>query len=232
MNFLWDIVLRAEWQGKKEEEMFFRQAEEYSPFYEPSFPCINEQPPDSGLIELNLLYRFSDIFQEILAPGSDRGEYEEFRAYFVDAALHAILFTDLRHGLSKRDVYIRRIRQDLCEGIFWEEAALRFRAIDFREQSRLAALLLVQMETGSSLDIFRRAVLILHPDAMLYQMKSERKKLLLYLSGEKTEKRENAMKFIQDVFLPVGFELRIFWQYHFGVIGVEETMRPDETALY
>ncbi len=235
MNFLWDIVLRAQEQGWKEEELFFRQAKEYSPFFEPSFSCVNEQQIDSGTIELNLLYRFADMFQDILAPehiGLKEDEYEEFRMFFVDAVLHAVLYTDLRHGLSKRDLYIRKIREELLDGTFWKGAVRAFRQIEHLKQNRLAALLLSQMETGSSLIIFRRSVLILYPEAMLYQMRYERKKLLLYLSSRKTEAGEQIMQFVQDLFLPVGFELRIFWQYHFGVIGIEDTMKLDETALY
>lgn len=235
MNFLWDIVLCAQEQGWKEEELFFRQAQEYSPFFEPSFSCVNEQQIDSGTIELNLLYRFADMFQDILAPehiGLKEDEYEEFRMFFVDAVLHAVLYTDLRHGLSKRDLYIRKIREELLDGTFWKGAVRAFRQIEHLKQNRLAALLLSQMETGSSLIIFRRSVLILYPEAMLYQMRYERKKLLLYLSSRKTEAGEQIMQFVQDLFLPVGFELRIFWQYHFGVIGIEDTMKLDETALY
>lgn len=235
MNFLWDIVLRAQEQGWKEEELFFRQAQEYSPFFEPSFSCINEQQIDSGTIELNLLYRFADMFQDILAPehiGLKEEEYEEFRMFFADAVLHAVLYTDLRHGLSKRDLYIRKIREELLDGTFWKGAVRAFRQIERLKQNRLAALLLSQMETGSSLIIFRRAVLILYPEAMLYQMRYERKKLLLYLSSRKTDAGEQIMQLVQDLFLPTGFELRIFWQYHFGVIGIEDTMKLDETALY
>ena len=40
------------------------------------------------------------------------------------------------------------------------------------------------------------------------------------------------MQFVKDMFLPIGFELRIFWQYHFGIIGIDATMKLDEMALY
>ena len=66
MNFLWDIALRAKEQGFKKEELFFKQAEEYSPYFEQSFSCVNETKVTSPVIESNLLYRFADIFQDIL----------------------------------------------------------------------------------------------------------------------------------------------------------------------
>jgi len=97
--------------GKKEADLFFVQAEEYSPFFEQSFPCVNETEVTGNVIELNLLYRFADIFQAILSPelaeelAGAENDYSEFRTYLIDAALHALLYTDLRTGLTKREVY-------------------------------------------------------------------------------------------------------------------------------
>ena len=105
MNFMWDMAIRAGEQGRPEQELFFCQAKEYSPFFEPAFPCLNETKVENGRIELNLLYRFADIFQDILAwEGEDRetGAYAQFREFFIDAVLHAILYTDLRDGLTRR----------------------------------------------------------------------------------------------------------------------------------
>lgn len=107
-----------------------------------------------------------------------------------------------------------------------------FCEIDHHKQGRLATLLLTQMETGSSLIVFRRAVLVLYPDAMLYQIKSEKKRLLLYLKDKKDETGEKKIRFVKDMFLPIGFELRVFWEYHFGIIGIDETMKLDEMAIY
>ena len=42
MNFIWDIALRAKESGIKEEDLFFEQAEDYSPYYEQSFSVINQ----------------------------------------------------------------------------------------------------------------------------------------------------------------------------------------------
>lgn len=235
MNFLWDMVLRARRQGRKEEELFLRQAKEYSPFFEQAFDCINETDIRSGVIEVNLLYRFADIFQDLLNPescGIEGSQYEEFRQYLMDAMLHVLLFSDLRHGLSKREIYISRLLKELREGTYWREAAKEFALIDEDKQNRLAALLLTQMEAGSSLERFRSALRILYPNAILYQLKEERKKLLLYLEEKEEEQGKRMLGLVQDLFLPIGFELRVFWKYHFGIMGVEATMQLDEIALY
>ncbi|PXV86910.1 hypothetical protein C8E03_111110 [Lachnotalea glycerini] len=230
MNFLWDIVLRAQSSKKKEEDLFFTQAAECSPFYEQSFSCINENLVDENEIELNLLYRFTDIFQEILAE--DGKEFCEFKKYLIDVVLHILLYTDLRHGLSIREIYIRKLTQELLNGTFWEEGAKKFQMIPLQKQKRLATLVLSQIQTGSSLLIFRRSVLILFPDAILYQVKADRKKLLLYLTDAQEDHKKSMIQFVQDMFLPLSYNIRIFWEYHFGIIGVEGTMRIDELAIY
>lgn len=230
MNFMWDIALQAQTQGRAEEELFFCQAQEYSPFYEQAFSCLNETEVPEGRIELNLFVRFASIFQELLAREGE--EASAFGEYLTDAALHTLLYTDLRRGLSKRDIYIRKIRQELEQGIFWGDAAEVFREISLEKRNRLAALVLTQMQTGSSLMVFRRAVKVLFPEAILYQIRADRRKLLLYLSGGKTQQREEGLKLIQDLFLPMSYELRTFWQYHFGIIGVEDAMQIDEIAIY
>lgn len=230
MNFLWDIVLRAQSCNRKEEELFFVQAEEYSPFYEQAFDYINENCVYTNEIELNLLYRFADIFQDILAE--DGRELQEFKKYMIDVVLHILLYTDLRHGLSIREIYIRKLTEELSDGTFWREGAKVFRLISPQKQNRLATLVLSQMQTGSSLLIFRRAVLILFPAAILYQVKADRKKLLLYLQDKPEDYKKRMIQFAQDMFLPLSYNIRIFWEYHFGIIGVEGTMNIDELAIY
>jgi len=230
LNFLWDIVLRAQSCGKKEEDMFFMQATECSPFYEQSFSCINEDSVEANEIELNLLYRFADVFQEVLAE--DGTELQEFKKYLIDTVLHILLYTDLRHGLSIREIYIRRLTEELLNGSFWEAGAKEFQLIPPQKQKRLATLVLSQMQTGSSLLIFRRSVLILFPDAIVYQVKEDRKKLLLYLMDKPEDHKKRMIQFVQDMFLPLSYNIRIFWEYHFGIIGVEGTMNIDELAIY
>ena len=230
MNFLWDIALRAKQQGIGEEELFFCQAEEYSPFYEQSFSCLNETKIYNHEIELNLLFRFASIFEYLLAEEVE--DYPEFKKYLIDAALHMILYTDLRHGVTKRDIHIRKIREEMEKGIFWRDAAEEFKLISYEKRNRLATLILNQIQTGSSVMAFRRGILVLFPDAMLYQIKADRKKLLLYLKESKTEVNERILQLVQDMFLPISYELRVFWKYHFGIIGVDGAMKIDEIALY
>lgn len=230
MDLLWDIALRARQQGMQEADLFFVQAQEYSPFYEQSFPCINETQVHDGTIELNLLYRFAEIFEDIMAQ--DAQEMPQLNRYLIDAALHVILDSDLHHGMTRRDVYILRLLYEMEQGIYWKEAAGHLDAIPVKDRNRIAALMLGQIQTGSSLRTFCRGLRLAYPDAVLYQIRTDRKKLLLYLKEGCTCQNEEKLSLIRDLFLPIGYDLRVFWQHHFGIIGVDEAMRVDDAALY
>lgn len=230
MNFLWDIVMTARQQGMKEEELFFCQAKDYSPFYEQAFSCINEKEIAGKKIELNLLFRLAPIFQELL--GLEGSENPQFDQYLVDAALHMILYTDLRHGLSRRDICIKEIQKELENGVFWKEMAAIFCQVPLEQRNLLAALVMTQMQTGSSLMLFCRGIKILFPDVVIYQLRDESREIPLYLKECQTENRWRMVCLVRDLFLPVSYRLRVFWRYHFGVIGVEDSMEIDEIAIY
>lgn len=230
MNFIWDIVLRAKKSDLTEQKLFFHPAQECSPWYEQSFPVLNEDTVEGPEIEYNPLYRFDALFHDLLREEFD--ELPEFRKYLFDAVSHLLVQIDLHHGLTKRDFYIQRLLCELESGRYGPSVAEHIRSIQKEKRNRLAALALTQIQTGSNLLLFRKAVLVLFPEAMLYQERYDAKKILLYVGMAKTEELEQSIQFIEEVFLPVSFHLRTFWEYHFGVVGVDAVMKIDQIEIY
>ena len=78
------------------------------------------------LIEINALYRFSHIFQEILHPNFiQNGQYADviaFIIYLFDTVIHYLGEIDLRHGFTKREFYIRRICYEVKNRCFWQDS--------------------------------------------------------------------------------------------------------------
>ena len=230
MNFIWDIVLNAKSHGTEEEELFFRPAKESSPWYEQSFPILNEDRAEGPEIEYNPLYRFDALFHDLLREDLD--ESPEFQAQLFDAVSHLLVQTALHHGLSKREYYIRRLLKELEEGEYGPAVAQHIHSIAPEKRERLAALVLTQLQTGSNLLLFRRAVFVLFPNALLYQERTDLKRILLYVGAPKTEMLEQSVQLIETLFLPVCFRLRTFWSHHFGVVGVDAVMKLDQIEIY
>jgi len=236
VNFIWDIVLQAEAQGMDKAELLFQQAKEYSPYCEQAFPCINQGRLESTVVEINALYRFSHIFQELLHPEllarSENRDLTECIAFLFDAVVHLLSEVDLRHGLTKREYFVRQLRAELLDGVYGSEAAAAVAVIDRQLQFSLANELLTQLQTGTSLRIFRRAVRTAFTGSLLYQSNYNGKELLLYLGEKETKEKAQMARLLLDLFLPFGFSARLFWDYHFGIIGVDAAMRADAIALF
>lgn len=226
MNYIWEILLKARQTGYFDKDLFFVQAKECSPWYEQSFPCINENMISNPVIEINALYRFSDIFQELLYYK----ENSEYLTFLFDAAIHILAAQETLKGLSKRDFYIKKLIKDLEKGEFSFHTANTFQKLEENKKRYIADLILSQYEIGSSLMTFRKAVTLFYPKAMLYQIRYKPQQLLLYLGLTNAERE--VVQMLEELFLPIQYQIRIFWNKHFGVWDVDATLLFDEIEIY
>ena len=51
------------------------------------------------------------------------------------------------------------------------------------------------------------------------------------LGGKKNKKTETKMNFLLQMFMELPYQVDIYYEYHFGIIGMEETMKMDEITL-
>ena len=65
---------------------------------------------------------------------------------------------------------------------------------------------------------------------MLYQLKPHPEQLLLYLGLANADRR--IVQMLEDLFLPLQYQVRIFWTKHFGVWDVDATLVFDEIENY
>lgn len=226
MNYIWDILLRAREQGFSDSDIFFCQAKDCSPWYEQSFSSLNETQITDPQVEINTLYRFSWIFQELLHEQTRT----ELRQYLLDIAVHLLADRELLSGLSSQDFYVQKLMLEMRDGTLGEGLARMSNVFTHDERRKLASLLLLQYQIGSALSTFQKAVTQFYPDCLVYQVKNEPEEILLYLGLPSSEgPRIHALR---ELFLPVRYQLRVFWEHHFGVIGVDATMRTDNIEIY
>lgn len=83
---------------------------------------------------------------------------------------------------------------------------------------------------GSGAEIFRCAITYLFPDSCLYAM--ENKRILIYINQNENLDISRKIDISAGLFLPLGTETDIFWNKHFGIIGIDGTMILDEIELY
>ena len=235
MNFIWDIALQGQRDGLPLQELFFQPSSAPSPCYEQSFDCLNEKHITDPRVEINPLYRFADIFQYLLHPdvfGNLEKDLQQFILYAFDSLTHILAEIDLCHGLTRREFYVRQVRRDIISGLYGNDTSAAYTALDKEAQLAVADELFCVMQRGSSLASFCHIAKQLFPGCFIYQVRRHPQVIYIYLDREKTVALNQKWQFLRNMFLPFDMEISVFWQHHFGIMGVDATMQLDQIAIF
>ena len=181
-------------------------------------------------IEINPLYRFATQLGEIFLP--DVVGYENVRAMFLDVMLHYVAIWDLRSGGDKKELRAKYILKEVQEGRFLKSIRETLLDLEFNKAKRIIFCLLDLYKCKDYITIFRKALKELYPKANLYIHSENLRKLILFTGVDKTKKDMERIEMLKELFLPISYETDIFWKYHFGIVGVKESMKIGKMALY
>lgn len=230
MNCVWEVVLKAKKSGYGLEELIFINSQSPSPYTESSFDFLNSDTVDDREIEINPLYRFATQLGEIFLP--DVVGYENVRAMFLDIMLHYVAVWDLRSGGDKKELRAMYILREIQEGRFLKSIRETLLDLDLNKAKRIIFCLLDLYKCKDYITIFRKALKELYPKANLYIHSENLRKLILFTGVDKTKKDMERIEMLKELFLPISYEIDIFWKYHFGIVGVKESMKIGKIALY
>lgn len=230
MNCVWEVVLKAKKSGYGLEELRFINSQSPSPYTESSFDFLNSDTVEDREIEINPLYRFATQLGEIFLP--DVVGYENVRAMFLDIMLHYVAVWDLRSGGDKKELRAMYILNEIQEGRFLKSIRETLLDLELNKAKRIIFCLLDLYKCKDYITIFRKALKELYPKANLYIHSENLRKLILFTGVDKTKKDMERIEMLKELFLPISYETDIFWKYHFGIIGVKESMKIGKMALY
>lgn len=230
MNLAWEVVLQAEKDMRSRERLRFVEAKAPSPYMEVSLIDLNLEAPEEDRIEINPLYRFEDVFGRIFDRNVEG--MDATREIFFDVCMHYVTQLDLREGLAKEDYYCSLLAADLNRGSYGVKAKERFGLFKGTQQKGLLRSLLQLFRTGNYLEEFRKVVTRLYPHAIIYENNETVQELLVYLGVRETEEEREKAEFLIEAFLPIKETVHIFYENHFGIIDVDETMVLDETVIF
>ena len=235
MRSLWEVLLAAQEERIPEEKLRFIHAPHGSGYMELSLPCLNQtwletdgQRGDVS-IGVNTYYRFYDIFQGMFPP--DPTDFPELRESLTNLSLHMLAQNDIRRGMTREDYDKRLLAKEILEGGFGETARSVFLDLDGKEREILLGGWLSIFRAGSALPVFLDMVHGLVADSIVYHNNECPDEVLIYTGLKKERKLEQRIGFLIDTFLDIRYHVEIFYEYHFGIIGVEETMQIDRIAI-
>ncbi len=230
MNYIWEAALAADEAGMNREEIRFIPVRTGSPYIE----VVQENINNSGLkrpqVEVNPLYRFAKEFSAVFDVNV-KG-YEKTRELLFDAAMHYMIQIDLRQGLSKQEYALRFLLKDLMDGVCGSQAAQVIERFEKGKTRRLLRLILKLYHCGSSIYLFKEVMRCMYPDSLVYASNEAVRQVLVYVGVKETEEERERLNFLEDMFLPINYQVFLFWEHHFGIIDVDETMELDELVLF
>jgi len=230
MNYIWEMLLKADKENIPREDIKFVQANICSPYMEMAFDDINSTSmPEDNIIEINEYYRFYEIFKDLFNINFQ--ENKELRQVLLDILIHYLAELDLMQGLNKGEIYKRFLYKDILNNVFGEKLAKNIVYFEKEEIDVLLNGFITSYKTGISLQLFKKVLKEIFKNSIVYSSKEKPKNIYIYLDERKKVELENKVSVILETFLPINMKPLIFWDKHFGIIGINNTMKINEMVM-
>lgn len=230
MNYIWEALLKADKENINRRNIKFKKAEVCSPYMEMSLEDINMSLlPEENSIEVNVYYRFYEIFKELCDINFT--ESSELRDTLLDIVLHYLGELDLKEGICKEEFQKRFLLKDINEGVYGDSLKQNIESFEKDDLNVFLSSLITLYKAGTSLQLFNKVLRNIFKKSIIYISQDKPKDIYIYLDEIKDKNLERKIEAILDTFLPINMNSFIFWDKHFGIIGIDKSMKLDEIVM-
>jgi len=230
MNYIWEVLLKADKEKIHRKNIKFIKPKICSPYMEITLEDLNSTTlPKNNNIEVNECYRFYEIFKDLFNINFE--ESKELREVLLDILLHYLAELDLKKGLCKTEFYKKFLMKDILNKVFGEKLTNNIYYFEKEEREILLNGLITLYKTGISLQLFNKTLRKIFKNSIVYSNKEKPKNMYIYLGETKTKELENKIEVIVNTFLSIDMNPLIFWNQHFGILGLNNTMKNDEIVM-
>jgi len=230
MNYIWEVLLQAMKEDISEEYITFLLADNPNPYLETAFENVNPCQLSEIQININPFYRFGNIFQALLdramSTVPDTGKF------MFDVLVHFLAQLDLLDGMSRLEYYACFLRRDVEEGCYGKNHTDILQLFPFDQRRYVLEHMVRLYQNGPSVYLLRSLLCLLYPLSMLYLDTTDHQEILVYIGNKQTAILAQQVDFLLELFVPINYTVHLFWDMHFGIISVNETMQIDEIMIY
>lgn len=233
MNYLKDIIMESEEKKIDKMKIKYYMPEHISPYLElneDNLNLINLDGSKENLIGVNPYFRNEKIFWDFMSPN-----IINFKG------LKDMLFNIICHLIAETDYfYIKRVSD--FEKKMLEKAILSYEYGEFikntyfgfskSEKEIILEELLKMYKIGSNMERFLSVLNEIFMGNISYDYLEEKNTINMFLSQKENETNIKKLEFLKELFLPINLKLRIYWEYHFLIIGVDETSKLDNCKIF
>ena len=140
---------------------------------------------------------------------------------------------DFVSGTTVIDVICEKISEDIKKGTLGIDLKKYFLFLSREEQEYVALLIYNEkINNVNCMKNFKLGIKYFFIDSLIYRQKSEKNKIIVYINKPKNKVNVAKIKTFELLFLEFEMKLKVFWENHFGVVNVGETVKIDEIAVF
>lgn len=229
MNYIWELYIKARQTGVATDDICFKYGKPFSPYMELSFENINENNVLTE-VEINPFYRLFDIFKKLFDPNFI--EDETVIEILHDVVVHHISDIDIFMGLNKKDYYIQFIIEDMKKGLFGKYIKDNVKTFNKEELRIISNNILNLYMTGENVYLLKETIKQIFKNVYIFTNSTEKDEVIFFMRTKKTSENLEKLEIIKYIFLPFKYDVDVYWEEFFGVIGVDSLMKIDTFLIY
>ena len=201
-------------------------------------PYIEVINANTHLVSVNPLIRFSKLFNTAYnCSGNESFAIdslvdiigEEGVRSIVNILFHYLSQIDRMKGLDSSQRIIEKIRDEIEAGMWGRKAQHLFGGL--ADSDRECILYhLTRRITDDKQSFFMETIGMLFPISSLC-FDSKTCLYYLYIGNEKTDYNVNKLELIKILFWTINRKLNVVWNYHYGIVGCDDTMHIDSIQI-
>ncbi len=201
-------------------------------------PYIEVMYSNTHPVYVNPTIRFSKIFDASYNSGDDelfaidtlRSEIgEEGTRNITNVLCHYLSQLDRMKGLDPSQRLIEKIRDEIESGLWGKKVQRLFPKLTISDRDRILYNLAHRINDDKQ-SFFMETVKMLFPvSSLCFDTKASL--YYLFIGSDETEYNVNKLEVIKTLFWTVNRNLYVVWQYHYGIVGCDDTMHINSIQI-
>lgn len=218
------------------ETVEFKVSEEISPYFEMNEDIIN-QDMSKKILEVNPYLRFFDIFYHLSEININKDKLNLkcllFKDDFENKALLYLRKLDFIKGTTVLDLYCEKLISEMEKGIYGGNLKKYIQEISEKDREIIALGIVKRIfYEYEEFKILKIIINNFFKDNIIYRNLDNENKIILYLNYKRNKQNMYRMKIVKELFLPLGFKLKIYWNNHFGIINLDEVFKIEKMGVF
>lgn len=176
----------------------------------------------------NPRYRYGNYMEAIEKMTLD----ESVKTMVLSCFLRLAQQCECNNESSRAEYELWCYMEEIRNGKYGVRQQEHFCNMSEQKQKRVATYMRLQEQTGASVTLYGKAMIGMLEDGVLYMNRRNPSELLLYLGKTPNQEEESIIAFVNAEFLPFGYQLRIYDEASFGIIGDDRCMTLNQIRIY